>query len=182
MEEASRLLDEWAESSEAQLLNFPMYERCRALLAAGRGLVEDVGGWADRAIAAAEQAAVRWDWLEALRARGIAALLEQDPGRAADTLRPVWEHTGREGVDDPGVFPVAPELVEALVELGEPGEALEVTARLQRLSDEQQHPWGLATARRCRAVVELGAAPYDERAAVALIATAEDYARLGFAL
>jgi DNA-binding CsgD family transcriptional regulator len=177
--EASRLLDEWAESSEAQLLNFPMYERCRALLAAGRGLAEDVEGWADRAIAAAEQAAVRWDWLEALRARGIAALLEQDPRRAADTLRPVWEHTNREGVDDPGVFPVAPELVEALVELGEPGEALQVTARLQRLSEEQQHPWGLATARRCRAVVRLGAAPYDEQAAAALIAAAEDYARLG---
>jgi DNA-binding NarL/FixJ family response regulator len=176
---ASRLLDEWAESSEAQLLNFPMYERCRALLAAGRGLAGDVEGWAERAIAAAEQAAVRWDWLEASRARGIAALLEQDPRRAADTLRPVWEHTSREGVDDPGVFPVAPELVEALVDLGELGEALEVTARLQRLSDEQHHPWGLATARRCRAVVQLGAASYDEQAAAALTAAAEDYARLG---
>ncbi|HET7049349.1 MAG TPA: AAA family ATPase [Solirubrobacteraceae bacterium] len=177
--EASRLLDEWAESSEGQLLNFPMYERCRALLAAGRGLAEDVEGWVDRAIAAAERDAVRWDWLEALRARGIAALLEQDPARAARTLRPVWEHTSREGVDDPGVFPVAPELVEGLAELGEADEALEVTARLQRLSDEQQHPWGLATARRCRAAIQLGAAPYDEQAAAALVAAAEDYARLG---
>ena len=35
----------------------------------------------------------------------------------------VWEHTRREGVDEPGAFPVAPDLVEALVELGELDEA-----------------------------------------------------------
>ena len=35
-EEAARLLDEWAEPSERMLLAWPMYERCRALLAAGR--------------------------------------------------------------------------------------------------------------------------------------------------
>ena len=43
--------------------------------------------------------------------------------RPAESLREVWEHTMREGVDEPGVFPVAPELVEALVELGELDEA-----------------------------------------------------------
>ena len=35
---ASRLLDEWGESTDVDLLMPPMYERCRALLAAGRGL------------------------------------------------------------------------------------------------------------------------------------------------
>ena len=34
---AARLLDEWAESSDSTLLLWPMYERCRALLAVGRG-------------------------------------------------------------------------------------------------------------------------------------------------
>ena len=38
-------------------------------------------------------------------------------------LRTVWEHTEREGVRDPGAFPVAPELVEALAEQGELDEA-----------------------------------------------------------
>ena len=66
------------------------------------------------------------------------------------------------------MFPVAPELVEALVELGEHDEAVAVTTRLRELSEQQQHPWGLATARRCEAVVRLANGAYDERAARAL--------------
>ena len=34
---AERLLDEWAETSERELFVEPYYQRCRALLAAGRG-------------------------------------------------------------------------------------------------------------------------------------------------
>ena len=120
---ASRLLDEWAESSDRQLLIFPTYERCRALLAAGRGLSEEAERWAAEAIARAEGTGVRPDMLEALRARGIAGLLAHEPARAAESLRGVWEHTQREGVDEPGAFPVAPELVEALAGLGELDEA-----------------------------------------------------------
>jgi len=47
------------------------------------------------------------------------------------------EHARREGVDEPGAFPVAPDLVEALVELGRPDEARRVTERLRELSEEQ---------------------------------------------
>ena len=144
-----------------------MYERCRALLAAGRGLPDEAEEWAAKAIARAVSTGVRWDELEALRARGIAALLAHEPARAVESLRDVWEHTQREGVDDPGAFPVAPDLVEALAEIGEHDEALEVTARLRELAEQQQHPWGLATAKRCAAMVALVSA-YDEEAAVAM--------------
>ena len=142
-------LDEWGESDEGELLIWPMYERCRALLAAGRGLPGEAEEWAAKAIARAASTGVRWDELEALRARGIAALIAHKPARAIESLRDVWEHTQREGVDDPGAFPVAPDLVEALAEVGEHDEALEVTARLRELAERQQHPWGLATAKRC---------------------------------
>ena len=70
-EEASQLLDEWADSAEREFLLPPMYERCRALLAAGRGLPEEAEQWAGEAIARAQRIGVQWDWLEALRARGI---------------------------------------------------------------------------------------------------------------
>ena len=50
---AADLLDEWAESSERMV--WPMYERCRALLAAGRGLPEDAEHWAAKVIARAEE-------------------------------------------------------------------------------------------------------------------------------
>ena len=83
---AARLLDEWAESAEGELLMWPMYERCRALLAAGRGSPDEARRWAAQAIAAADANGVRWDELEARRAHGIADLLAREPercGRAA---------------------------------------------------------------------------------------------------
>jgi DNA-binding CsgD family transcriptional regulator len=172
----ARLLDEWAESSERVM--WSMYERCRALLAAGRGLPEEAERWAAEALAGAQAAGNRWDRLEALRARGIAELLRHEPAQAAESLREVWEHTRREGVDEPGVFPVAPDLVEALVELGELEEAREVTDRLRTLSEEQEHPWGLATAKRCDALVRLASGP-DDAAAEDLAEAAEAYGALG---
>ncbi|HET6869700.1 MAG TPA: LuxR C-terminal-related transcriptional regulator [Solirubrobacteraceae bacterium] len=176
---AERLLDEWAETSERELFVEPYYQRCRALLAAGRGLPDDTMRWSAEAIAQAQAIDHQWDWLESLRARGMAALLTREPQRAADSLKTVWEHTCREGVDEPGVFPVAPDLVEALVELHELDNANAVTARLDTLSEQQQHPWGLLTARRCRALISLAAPQYDEAAANEFKVVATSYGRLG---
>ena len=118
-EAVERVLDEWAESE--RLLVAPTYQRIRAQVAAGRGLPEEAQRWAEPAVAGSEAIGTRWQLLEALRARGIAALLAHDPGTAAQSLCAVWEHTEREGVNDPGAFPVAPDLVEALAELGRGG-------------------------------------------------------------
>src|SRR5205823_8850881 len=96
----------------------PELDRCRALLAAGRGRPEEAERLAARAIVVSETRELRWNLLEALRARGLAALLDHDPARAADALGAVWEYTEREGVEEPAEFPVAPDLVEAFVELG----------------------------------------------------------------
>ena len=176
---ASRLLDEWAESADRRLLTTPTYQRCRALLAAGRGLADEAERWATPALAEAEALGFRWQVLESLRALGIAALLAHQPARAAERLRAVWDHTLREGVDEPGAFPVAPELVEALAELGELDEARAVSDRLRELAEQQQHPWGLVTAKRCGATIQLESGAYDEEAAAALSEAAADYDRLG---
>jgi DNA-binding SARP family transcriptional activator/DNA-binding CsgD family transcriptional regulator len=178
-EAAARLLDEWAESSERELLVWPMYERCRALLAASRGFADAAEQWAAETLGRAEAAGTRWDRLEALRARGVAALVAHKPAQAAESLRAVWEHMEREGVDDPGVFPVAPDLVEALAELGELDEARMVTDRLRGLAEQQEHPWGLASAKRCGALVRLCSGRYDEEAATELTEAAGTYATLG---
>ncbi|MGB2874277.1 MAG: LuxR C-terminal-related transcriptional regulator, partial [Gaiellaceae bacterium] len=175
LDAAERLLDEWGQSA-ARLVVVPTYERSRALLAAFRGLPDEAERWAAAAIEGGEPIGVRWQVLEALRARGLAALLAHEPERAAESLRAVWEHTRREGIDEPGAFPVAPDLVEALVELGEPDEALQVADRLQEVAKQQEHPWGLATAKRCRALVQL-ASGQDE--AAALEQAADDYGELG---
>jgi DNA-binding CsgD family transcriptional regulator len=177
-DEASRLLDEW-ESADRQLLIRATYERSRALLAAGRGLSEEAERWAASAFAAAERGGYNWQAIESLRARGISALLAGDPERAATSLRAVWEHMKHHGVDEPGAFPVAPDLVEALVELGEREEARHVVDRLRFLSEEQKHPWGLSATGRCDALIRLASNAYDEGAAAELTAAADAYGTLG---
>ncbi len=176
---ATLLLDEWAESKEAELLVASGYQRCRALLAAGRGDPDEVERWAAPALAGAEAAGARWPLLDTLRAKGAAALLGHDPGRALESLQAVWTHAEREGVDDPGALPVAPDLIEALVESGDLGQARAVTDRLRRLAEQQEHPWGLATVKRCSGVISLSERSYAEVAATALREAADDYAALG---
>jgi DNA-binding CsgD family transcriptional regulator len=176
---AGRLLDEWAESAERELLNLPMYERCRALLAMGRGHVGETRHWAAQAIIRADAYGDGWDRLEALRARGTAALLAREPSAAGVDLGAVQEHTEREGVADPGVFPVIPDLVEALAELGDLDRARSVTETLTRQAQDQAHPWGVVAARRCHALVRLAAGRYDRAAGAALAGAATELAGLG---
>lgn len=176
-DEAERHLDEWLRGGE--LTMWPAYDRCRALLAAGRGLPEEAERWAAQAIEAGRRTGVHWDILESLRARGIGALLAGDPARAAESLGVVWEHTQRESIDEPGAFPVAPDLVEALAGLERLDEARAVTDRLRRLSEEQEHPWGLATAKRCDGLIRLATPSRREDGAADLDAAAAAYAALG---
>ena len=178
-EAATRLLDEWAAASE-RLLIVATYERSRALLAAGQGRPEEAEQHAASALADAEPRGYRWQTLEALRARGLAALLAHESERAAESLGAVWAHMENEGVDDPGVFPVAADLVEALATLERWDEAGDVISRLRRLADEQEHPWGRATALRCEALVQLSAGAFDANGVAGLEEAADQYWRLGF--
>ena len=178
-QDASRLLDEWSAAGDG-LLIVETYERSRALLAAGRGLAEEAERWSDSAFAGSEPHGYRWQALEALRARGIASLLNHQPARAAEALGAVWEHTRREGVEEPGAFPVAPDLVEALVELGELDQARAVADRLRGAAEAQEHPWGYASTQRCEALVRLASGGYDEKAAALMVQSADTYAGLGF--
>src|SRR5262249_50027802 len=148
---AELLLDEW-EAADRQLLIRETYLRSRAHLAVGRGRPAEADRLASRSLAGSEPRGYVWQALEARRALGTAALCARDPGRAAEELGAVWEHMRREGVDEPGAFPVAPDLVEALVALGRMDEARGVSERLSSLAEEQEHPWGLASAMRCRAL------------------------------
>jgi hypothetical protein len=177
-EAAGRLLAEMVESADAGLVGIVAMHRCRALLAAGRGLPSEAQHWAQRAIADAQETGFRWDLLEALRARGMAALLAREPGEAVVSLRAIWGHTEREGVEEPGALPVAPDLVEGLAELGELDEARVVSARLRELAEREEHPWALATAKRCDGMI--GFAHEETRdAAVLLEGAAGDYGGLG---
>jgi DNA-binding CsgD family transcriptional regulator len=176
---AGALLDEWAQSSDYETQFRPQYHRCRATLAAGIGDAESADRWASEAIERAQAAGIVWDELEARRARGTAALLALAPERAATDLRMVWEHCERERVLEPGAFPVAPELAEALAELGELDEARMLSKILRQRAEEQAHPWASVCARRCEAIVLLAPGRYDESAAGALRNAAAEFEGLG---
>jgi DNA-binding CsgD family transcriptional regulator len=176
---AGELLDEWADSLDSRLLHWPMYERCRALAAAGTGSVDEALHWADEAVARADATGVRWDRFEAQRARASVALLRHDPATAVPDLLRVWEHCREHGIDDPGTFPVAPDLVEALVETGDVDTAAEVTERLLALGRAQDHPWALATAQRAAATVRLASGTVDDGATADLLEAADRLGSLG---
>jgi DNA-binding CsgD family transcriptional regulator len=153
--------------------------RLKALIAAFRGDPTEVRRWAEVVLDdSAYRFRATWDWLEAKRALGLAALFEGDYASAIDSFEAVWHHCQREGVNDPGAFPVSGDLVEALIENHMLGRALEVTEVLERLSREQDHPWGLATTKRARAMIDV-AGGEAERAVDALLSAAADYGRLG---
>lgn len=176
---ATALLDDWAESSDRGLMFRPQFERCRALLAAGRGDGAAAERWGTQALARAEETGCHWDGLEAKRALALAAAIAHEPAKGAELLRDVWQHTLAEGVEEPGVFPVATELVEVLLELGEHEEAAAVAARLRTPAEQQAHPWGLIAAEHCDALVVLAANPFDVAIAERLRAAAQAYKAIG---
>jgi len=177
---AEERLDEWAASTDSSLVHWPMYERCRSLLLAGRGDAAGAREWGVRAVTQAESMGIRWDWLEATRALGLAALLDHDAEEAVGHLQTVWDHTRREGVLDPGAFPAAPDLVEAHVELGRLDDAREVVAVLAEAAQAQDHTWARLAAVRGAATTAL-AAGWSEEDAHALAAAATAYGDLGLA-
>jgi DNA-binding CsgD family transcriptional regulator len=174
----SVLIGEWEHWAGVEAESALFRIRLEALEAALRGDAAAALKAAERVVEISRMTESGWDRLEGLRATGIAASLERDAARAVDSLGEVWSHTVREGVADPGAFPVAGDLVEALVEFGDLESARTVLERLTRLATAQRHPWGLATAERARATIGLGVG-YDPDAAAALSHAASSYGELG---
>ena len=173
LHEARRLLESWDERELEDLS--PSRWRGYAVLAALTGDSEQAR--ADASVALTVNRKRGWNRLEVRRALGLIALLVNDAAGAASSFAEVWEHSRRERVEDAGAFPVAGDLVEALAELGDLGQARTVTEELGRLARAQQHPWGLATASRSAAILEL-AEGYSAGAVAALERAATSYAEL----
>jgi DNA-binding CsgD family transcriptional regulator/thioredoxin-like negative regulator of GroEL len=172
--EASRhleQLDQWSALEEITIV----HRRVSAVLAAVIGSPDETVRWARSLPLEADST---WDRLEVDRALGLAALLSGDFDEAAARLTSVWEHSLREHIDDPGAFPAAGDLVEALVQSGHSTKARRVTETLQLLASEQSHPWGLITAKRSRSMIEM-TETFRPAAATPLREAAGEYGRMG---
>ncbi len=152
--------------------------RFQAMLAAVRGRSDEARALAETTVLFGEDVAMSWHRLEGLRALGVGALLQGEASDAAAALRAVWAHIVREGIHNPGVIPVGPDLVEALAELGEVEEARSIVERLHRQATAQRHPWGLTAAAHSHALLALSQR-HDADAMNALIRSAAEYDRLG---
>jgi DNA-binding CsgD family transcriptional regulator len=161
---AQRHLDEWGEwtlpNDDHEQVVGPA--RCRAVLEAVRGRPDEAALWTAKAIEAARAIENFREETEVRRGAAIAALFAHDYEQAIEQVLPLWRRAEREGLDDPGVIPVAGDLVEALVALGRADEARCVTDRLRRLAVEQEHPWAHATVKRCEGNLAQAAAEYDQ--------------------
>jgi DNA-binding CsgD family transcriptional regulator len=67
----------------------------------------------------------------------------------------VWHSCDTEGVAEPGVFPVIPDLVQALVEADDPDRATQISNQLVSFAAATAHPWAAVTAARCASLVTL---------------------------
>jgi DNA-binding CsgD family transcriptional regulator len=170
---ARQVLDTW-ETWAALERVAPARLRCGALLAAMSGDERRAVDLAESVIELSDDA---WDLFECERALGLAALLGGRAQEAVERLAHVWRHMEREGVEEPGAFPVAGDLVQTLCDLGRGDEARLVALRLRALSEAQDHPWGLATSMRSDALISL-IESWDDDAEAALLEAAAAYARL----
>ena len=158
----------------------PDVELLRAEIEVRYGDPEAARTWAGLTRDRAEALGHVWIRLEADRALAMADLQSGEPDAAAVRLRAVFDHVVSSGVREPGMFPVAPELLEALVLLGDTEEARSVLDWLYEVSVEQAHPWGLAMGARGRVLIGLadGSLPPAE-AASTVDAVAADLSALG---
>jgi DNA-binding CsgD family transcriptional regulator len=119
-----------------------------------------------------------WDALAVERVLGLAALGSRDPATAALRLGHVWQELLDAGIEEPGVLPVAGDLVEALVESGDLAGARAVVERLAVVAETHDHPWARITVDRAQALVALADGQGSEFEA-GLADAAERYGRLG---
>ena len=88
-----------------------------------------------------------------LEALGLLELSVGDLAAARNALTSLPARLRATGFGEWAVHPLHPDLIEALIGLGELDEAAELTAELEAYGQRLDRPWGLATAARSRALL-----------------------------
>ena len=163
LERAAALIDLADSSGFDDLFETPDVARCRARLAALRGDARECERWMTPARAAAERAGFGWVALDLLVTDGLAAARVGDLRRATASFGEVWDRCRREGIANPGAFPVAFELVAARLGDDDVDGAREVAAVLTLAAVEQGNAWAGAIAPAVEALIGLHSGSGDPR-------------------
>ena len=124
-----------------------------ALIDAHRGRVESARREAEAGVA---DSAAWGDEAWSIRCGALIGFLDLslgDAGAAARRLRDLHRRERRMGVREPAIACIAPDLVEALVLIGELDDARAVQAELEARARDLGSAWGSATALRCRGLI-----------------------------
>ena len=145
--EAVRIADE---TEQATALAFALVSLAR--IEAAQGREEDCRGHVARALGLAGSG------IGAVLAYGgsTLGLLELGLGRNADAighLELLARRVRDKGLGEPGVIQWAPDLIEAYVRSGRPGDAEETLASFEQQARQTERAWALAAAARCRGLL-----------------------------
>ena len=128
--------------------------------------------------------AERYEDVNVLKLRwalGHVALVSGDPTAAAEELSWLPKALQAFGMAEPGWLPILPDVVEALVAVGQLEEAEGALQQLEQQAAALSHRWATPAAVRCRALVLLAQERADEAAAAAEQAAAA-FGEIGFPL
>lgn len=124
-----------------------------AVAASWLGRTDEAQEAAREGLALAEGTGHRLYVIGNLTALGGAALSLEDPTDAAGALLRAWELMHEGGIESPARFPVLPDLVEALVAIGEVDRAGALAHEQARIARRLGRPWALALAARCAGLI-----------------------------
>jgi len=150
---ASRYADETAAYAHFVPLVEAGAESLVASVCAHRGDLTGAQHHADRSIELSQQPGLQLYELLSRVALGAAELSTGNSAAAASILSPLFTLVVERGLDEPGEFPFAPDLIEAFIGCGLLNDAEQPLEWLEARSHEQEHPWGLAVASRCRGLL-----------------------------
>ncbi len=157
-----------------RMLRYPM-----ALVEAWLGRTTEALATARRLLEEAERQGEPPAVVQARRVIGLLALSNGEMQTAALELTEAARSLEEMGFAHPGVFPVLPDAIEALVGSGNQALAAKLLERLEDRATAVESAWALAAAQRCRGALMLARAD-AEAAGPVLEAAVVSFDRLGF--
>jgi DNA-binding CsgD family transcriptional regulator len=125
----------------------------KALVEAHRGLADSARAAAEQALARAKASGNAAVTLMSLSALGFLELSLGNPAAAHARLGPITQGLTSLGLGEPGVLRFLPDEIEALIELGQLGQARALVDALEERGSALDRAWALATGARSRALL-----------------------------